>query len=573
MERKLAAIMAADVVGYSQMMGEDEAGTLGILKAFEKNVMDGLVSRHSGRIFKRMGDGYLTEFQSIVSAVECAIEWQESAEVGLNFRIGINLGDVIVEDDDVYGEGVNIASRIESLAVAGGICLSEDAWRQVRNKLAIEFEDLNEHNLKNIKDPVRVFQVSNLNLVAETVENASTSDECGHPYRGTTKIALAPFSSIDKSNEGQVLCSGLSATLITALSKFEEFALVDLTTLTEVTAGQATLDAARQLGIKFVLIGTVQMAGSQVRIGVTLVNTATGQSVWSETLNRKLEDVFELQDDITAYISSTMSDAVGEEKANAISGIPTDQLAAEDLMTRGIELLHNFDFEDNKLAMDIFERCRAIDPDALFPSLCLCWTYITELASGWPSSREDSIDFCLEEMKRLMHLYPRSAHIHRLISRIYYFQGDFAEGLVHAKRSFELNPFHSDMMITLGTAYMWDGRPKEALVLLERAFETNPYIPDVFRFYLALVYFFCDSPKEGIPILEAGEIRTPTAMVYQILLLIDSDQNTEALEKADQLKNLYPDFEPSKIQMFSSFRNEEDRDRIFNTLRKVDLVS
>ncbi|SLN44357.1 Adenylate and Guanylate cyclase catalytic domain protein [Roseovarius albus] len=572
MERKLAAIMAADVVGYSRMMGADEVGTLGNLKAFEKDVIEPVVSKHSGRIFKRMGDGYLAEFQSIVAAVECAMEWQFAASEELQFRIGVHLGDVIDEDGDVYGEGVNIAARIEPLAEAGGICLSEDAWRQVRTKLDVDFQDLKEQKLKNIDNPVRVLQIANPSRDSVSFQAASNAKEEDYPYRKLPKIVLAPFKCIGDSSEGQALRSGLTATLTTALAKFEEFALVDPGTLSEISASHETLDAGHQVGFEFVLNGTVQTVASRVRIGVSLISTVSGQPVWSETLNRELEDVFELQDDITAFIASTLSDAVGEEQAKAISDTPLNKLTAAEVMIRGIELLHNVNFEDNKTAMGIFENARDADPDALFPTLCLCWTYAIELGSGWPSSREDPIGFCLDEMRRLTRLHPRSAHIHRLTSRLYYFKGNYADGLAHAKRAYELNPFHSDMMITLGTALMWEGRPKEALVLLEKAYQTNSYIPDAFRSYLSLAYFLCDRPQDGIPILGVSEVLTPTSQVYRILLLVGLGQIAEAKRHAKALKMRHPDFESANIQMFNSFRYEEDRNRIFSALRSVSLV-
>lgn len=570
MERKLAAIMAADVVGYSRMMGEDETGTLAALKAFEKAVIDIVVPKHTGRVFKRMGDGYLAEFPSIVAAVECAMEWQRAAGADVPFRIGVHLGDVIVEDGDVYGDGVNIAARIEPLAHAGGICVSEDAWRQVRTKLDVTFEDLKEQKLKNIQTPVRVFAITGFGHADHPTKAAAPSWGDAHPQYHSPKIVLAPFQCIGDSSDGQALSHGLTATLTTALAKFEEFTLIDPSTLSDETASGDILNTSRQQGAEFVLTGKVQTAASKVRIGVSLISTASGQPVWSETLTRELEDVFDLQDDITAFIASTMSDAVGEEEAKAIAGKSLEQLSGKELWIRGIELLHNITYEDNQAAMAIFEKVRSVDPDALFPSLCLCWTYTIEMASGWPLSKENANEFCLEEMRRLMRLHPRSAHIHRLTSRLCYFKGDHADGLAHARRAYELNPFHSDMMVTLGTALMWDGSPEDAREILEKAYRTNPYVPDVFKSYLALAYFLCDRSQDAMSLLDVIDNPTPTSQVYRILLLVGSGQVADARQQANALKQNHPEFEPAHIQMFTSFRREDDRNKIFDAL---DLVS
>ena len=312
MQRRLAAILAADVVGYSRMMGADEAGTLAALKTIEREVIDPAMAQHGGRIVKRMGDGYLVEFASVVSAIDCAIEWQTAATGAVAFRIGINLGDVLVENDDLYGDGVNIAARLEGLADPGGICLSEDAWKHARGKVAAKGEALGAKTLKNIREPVQVYRL--LGFGAGTGTRQAETDAqfaAGQTRYRLRRVLLSPFRHLGANADAELLASGLTETLAAALAHFEEFDLIDPNAGLREIERDGTLEAGRRLAAHYILEGTVQVSGQRARIGVQLVDVEAGQRVWSETLNLSFEDVFDLQDDVTAFVASTMGDAVG----------------------------------------------------------------------------------------------------------------------------------------------------------------------------------------------------------------------------------------------------------------------
>ncbi len=569
--RRLAAILAADVVGYSRMMGEDEAGTLARLKGFERNVIEPTVTNHSGRIVKKMGDGYLVEFQSVVSAVECAISWQNGGDGTVPFRIGINLGDVIVEDDDLFGEGVNVAARLEALADPGGVCLSEDAWRQAKGKLKAQFEDLGSKQLKNIAEPVRVYRlVTDERTAVETSQGSTVSNEAQLSWRGPV-ILLTPFRHLGSSSEAESLASGLTETLAAALAHFEEFELIDPGSASQAIGSHGTLDAGRMLGAEYVLEGSVQVASQKARIGVQLIEAASGQRVWSDTLDRSLDDVFELQDDVTAFVASTMSDAVGQEQAKAISGKPDSDLELHEHMVRGLQLLHRANRKDNEAARAHFEKAQRADPDGLFPTLCLCWTYALELGNGWPLSRDDALEFSVSQLRDLMRRHPRSGHIHRLMSRLLIFEGDHAQGVAHAERALELNPYHSDMMIALGMARLWNGQPDEAMVQLERAFSTNTYVPEVFKLFLSLAYFFLGRCEEALRLLSSSEGGASNTRLYRVLNLVGADHVAEAEREAQLLLDENPEFSLARTQTVNSFKREEDRERLKAALRKAGL--
>ncbi|MEM7068304.1 MAG: adenylate/guanylate cyclase domain-containing protein [Pseudomonadota bacterium] len=571
-KRRLAAILAADVVGYSAMMSADEAGTLAQLKECENNIIQPVVADHSGRIVKKMGDGYLVEFASVVSAVDCAVSWQEKVAAPLAFRIGINVGEVIIDDDDLYGEGVNIAARLEALAETGGICLSVDAWRQSNGKTEAHFEDLGPKQLKNIAEPLRVFRLvtDKPSLSGEVPESAPRND-VQSAWRPPS-IMLASFRHLGSNSDAEDLASGLTETLASALAHFEEFELIDPGSAMHAISKFGALEAGRQLGAVYTLEGTIQLALQKIRIGVQLVEVSSGQRVWSDTLDRSLDDVFELQDDITAYVASTMSDAVGEEQAKAILGKSDSELTPHEKIVRGLQLLHRVNSDDNKAARKLFESVLWSDPYGMFPKLCLCWTYAVDLQIGWTLSREDALEYSIAEMLDLMRRYPRSAHLHRLMSRLRFFEGDYGEGVAHAERAFELNPYHSDMMTALGMARLWNGEPAQAMVHLERAFATNQYAPDVYKNYLALGCFLLGRFEEALKLLSSSETSESVTRLYRILNLVGADQVEKAKNEVLILLKEQSDFDVDRIHSLKLFRRIEDREQIASALRVSGLL-
>ena len=570
MERRLAAILAADVVGYSRIMGADEAGTLARLKGFESDVIDPTVSRHSGRIVKRLGDGYLVEFQSVVSAVECALSWQASAIEPIVFRMGINLGDVIVENDDLYGDGVNVAARLEALAETGGICLSEDAWRQIRGKVEADFTDLGRRQLKNIAEPVRIFRLVT-DRVYETDSSASKPNDMGSIAFRLRRVLLSPFRPIGTSEDADVLATGLTETLASALAHFEEFELIDPGAGIRSIESDGALQVGRRLAAHYVLEGSVQVRGKRVRIGVQLVDVESGRRVWSETLNRGFEDLFDLQDDITAFVASTLGDAIGEEQAKASANKQTSDLTLDDLMIRGIQLLHRGAREDNDAARAIFEEVSEADPEGMLPTCCLAWTHMIAIYHGWPLARPDALEYALKLARGLMRRHPRSAHVHRLISFILFTSGDHDHGLEHARRAYDLNPWHADMMICLGLALMWTGSVNDAITQLEKAIETNLYLADRSKRHLSLAYFLAGRPMDGLKVLSANEAEASGSRVHRILNLISLDRRSDAEQEARCLLSDFSAFSASASPIVRTFARLEDRKTIISALRDAGL--
>lgn len=568
MKRRLAAILAADVVGFSKMMGLDEAGTLASLKAFETETIQTALTDHDGRIVKRMGDGYIVEFDSVVAAIECALTWQSTPAGAIRFRIGINLGDVIVDDDDLYGDGVNIAARIEGIADAGSIYVSEDAWRYARGKVAATAEDLGEQHLKNIEQPIRVFRL--LGDGQPTAEATSELPTEPLTYR-SPRVLLTPFRHIGANTDAEALAAGLTETLAAALAHFEEFDLIDPGVGLRAVAADGGLEAGQKLHAHFLLEGTVQIAGQKVRIGVQLIDVETSHRVWSETHSREFEDAFDLQDDITAFVASTMGDAVGEERAKASAHKPLSDLSLDEAMLRGVQFLHLGGKDQVAQALAIFEKARASDTDSLMPTLCLGWCHILHVNFGWPLPRPDAFDHSDQLAQDLVRRYPRSAHAHRLRSFVARTGGDHAQALTHARRAYELNPWHADMMITLGSTLIMHGDTEEAIYHLERAFATNPYLPDPFKMYLSMGYFLAGRPEAGVEVLHASPQGVPPLKVARIVNLVDLDRLEEARKLAADLLQRVPKFSAEKFPARWGLQKKEDRDTVSSALRKAGL--
>lgn len=570
MKRRLTAILAADVVGYSKMMGRDETGTLASLKTFEFETILPALTDHDGRIVKRMGDGYIVEFDSVVSAIECASAWQAAATGAITFRIGINLGDVIVDGDDLYGEGVNIAARLEGIADVGSINVSEDAWRHAQGKVHATAQDLGEQHLKNIDRPVRVFRlVTDRRSIVDY-----PSDAGGEPHSTTyrsPRVLLTPFRHIGMDTDAKALGDGLTETLASALVHFEEFDIIDPGVGMRAVAADGGLEAGQKLKAHLVLEGTVQIAGKKVRIGIQLIDVETSQRVWSETHSRAFEDLFDLQDDITAFVASTLGDAVVEERAKASAHKPLGDLSLDEAMLRGVQLMHLGGMDRIGQALAIFDRVRTSDPNSLLPTLCFGWCQIMHVNFGWPLPRPDAFGHSDQLARDLVRRYPRSAHAHRLKSYIARTSGDHERALTHARRAYELNPWHADMMVTLGSTLIMDGDTKEAIHHLERAFSTNPYLSDQHKMYLSIGYFLAGRPEDGVTVSHANALGIPALKVSSIINLIALGKRGEARELAMQLLKEVPEFSAEKFPAEWGLQKDNDRDAVTTALRKAGL--
>ena len=367
-ERRLAAILAVDVAGYSRLMGEDEEGTLAALRAVRRELGDPKVAEHRGRIVKTTGDGLLVEFASVVDAVRCAVEMQREmiarntaipAERRIEFRMGINVGDIIIEDGDIFGDGVNIAARLEALAEPGGICLSAAAHEQVRDRLDLTFDDLGEQQVKNITRPVRTYAVD-----LGVPFRAALPAAAPLPLPDKPSIAVLPFQNMSGDPEQEYFADGIVEDIITALSRIRWlFVIARNSTFTYKGQHVDVKRVGREMGVRYVLEGSVRRGGNRVRITAQLIDAGSGAHVWADRYDRDLNDIFAVQDEITASVAAAIEPALAEAEQQRVLRKPPERLDAWEACQRGFWHFHRYAAEENRLALDFFRQAIGLDPN------------------------------------------------------------------------------------------------------------------------------------------------------------------------------------------------------------------
>ncbi len=480
MERRLAAILAADVVGYSRLMGADEAGTLERLKAHRRELIDPKIAAHHGRIVKLMGDGALVEFASVVDAVGCAVEIQRemaarNAEIPsdkrIEFRIGINLGDVIVEGDDIYGDGVNIAARLEGLAEPGGVCLSGDAYRQVRGKLDVGFEDLGEQRFKNIAEPVAAFRIRQENSAAPS----SRSDDA-LPLPDRPSVAVLPFANMSGDPEQEYFSDGVTEDIITELSKFRSLFVIARNS-SFAFKGQS-LDARKigqKLGVRYVVEGSVRRAGNRIRITAQLIDAGEDKHVWAQRYDRELEDIFAVQDEVThAIVTAIEPQLVLSERKRALRK-PPESLDAWENFQRGMWNMLHYNPAERDLALGFLQR--AIDLEPTFAPAhagMAIALYVYAILDATPD-RQSDIRRALEAAQTAIRLDDQDPLSWAALTRAYILRGEPEAAVAAADTAISLSP-------NFGTAHfgrahaLWHlGRPAEAILSHDTAMRLSPH--------------------------------------------------------------------------------------------------
>ena len=397
LQRRLAAILSADVVGYSRLMGLDEAGTLSRLNALRRGFIDPTIAAHAGRIVKLMGDGALVEFASAVDAVTCAIEIQRqlrehdagSSKVNpIQFRIGINVGDIIIEGEDILGDGVNVAARIEGIAEPGGISISEDAWRQVQGKVAANFVDAGEQSLKNIARPVRVYRLD----LAQKVVTASEVPRPMPAQSDKPSIAVLAFNNMSGDPEQEYFSDGISEDIITDLSKLSELRVIARnSTFTYKGKPVDVKQVGRELGVGYVLEGSVRKAGNRVRVTGQLIDAASGAHVWADRFDRDLTDIFAVQDELTQEIIAALKLKLTSEQKGRLSRKTTIDVEAYNLFLRGREQALLQTKSSNAEARALLERAIAISPDFAAAYAYIAFTRLNDYIVGSGEAAEQSL--------------------------------------------------------------------------------------------------------------------------------------------------------------------------------------
>ena len=472
MERRLTAIFAADVVGYSRLMGSDEAGTLAQLKKVRSDVIDAMIGEHRGRIVKLTGDGILAEFPSVVSALACAVEIQRGmrerrartpAECSIEFRVGINLGDVIVEDDDIYGDGVNVAARLQSIAAPGGIAVSQSVKDQVGNRLPLTFEDRGEQQLKNIESPIRVYDIRLEE--SNRVEMAPLKKE-------KPSIAVLPFTNMSGDPEQEYFSDGITEDLITDLSKISGLSVIARNTSFTYKGRAVKLQSVgHELGVDYMLEGSVRKAGARVHVTGQLVSSNDGTHIWAERFDRDLTDIFAIQDEITHAIVEQLKIKLLPQEKKSIGQAPTDNVEAYTFYLRGRDFLYRYSKRYFELARRMFAKAIELDPNyaRAYAGIADCDAFLYMVYQV-----DVSLEGILDTAAKALALDSNLAEAHTARGVALSAARKFEEANAEFERALTLDPNSFEAHFLYARPAFQQGKIARAVELLERAAEINP---------------------------------------------------------------------------------------------------
>ena len=586
-ERRLAAVLSADVVGYSRIMGADEWGTLTALKSHRNELINPKISEHNGRIVKLMGDGILAEFASAVDAVRCAIEIQRSMpdrnaavpeDKWILFRIGINVGDIILEDDDIYGDGVNIAARIQELADPGGICLSRTARDQVRDRLEVKLEDLGEVEAKNIIRPVRVFRVS-----GEDDGIATLTDFRGGgsavPTRTADKptIVVLPFTNLSGAPEQEYFSDGITEDIIAGLSRNRSFFVISRSTSFTYKGRAVDIgQVAKELGVRYVLEGSVRKGGARLRISGQLADAAGGHHIWSERYDRELEDIFDLQDEITQSIIGAISPGILSAEIQRARRKDTESLDAWDLTMRGHWHIRRFSKEDNAEARRLIGKAIEIDPGSATAHSDLAFASHMSAVFGWSDSPVDAHIQLGESARSAVLADELNAFAHTTLGIFELFSGRHDDAISRLERAIDLDPNLAFARGYLGTTYAFGGESDAAILNLEGALRLSPHdsFSVIWHICMGWASLAAERFLEGVNFArQAIEDNPEFADNYSVLAACYGHLGMaeEARAALDRLEQRMPNLTLGSERLERPFRREEDKDRFLDGLRRAGL--
>ena len=579
-ERKLAAILAADVAGYSRLMGVDEAGTLAQLKTHRRELIDPKIAEHRGRVVKTTGDGILIEFPSVVEAVGCAVEMQQgmvdrnadvSEDKRITFRVGVNVGDIIIDGDDIHGDGVNIAARLEAMADPGMVCLSAAAWEQVRGKVPFGADDLGEHQLKNIERVVRVFRIASGASATVTRKPLTLPDK--------PSIAVLPFTNMSGDPEQEYFADGMVEDIISGLSRIGWlFVIARNSSFTYKGRMVDVRQVGRELGVRYVLEGSVRKAGSRVRITGQLVDATTGGHIWADRFDGALEDVFDVQDRVTASVVGAIEPRLQQAEIERVGRKPTESLQAYDYFLRGMASFHLFARDSLLEARRLYQRATELDPNYASPYGMAAWCILQSRINGWLADPEHEIAEGVRLARRAATLgkddptalWSSGWSLARLA-------GEVETGATHIERALALNPNSAAAWTASGWVRIYLGEPTNAIERFERAMRLSPLDPFAFSAYFGtgLAHLLARHSDEAVSWMRKASQEQPDwAAAWRVVAVAYalSDRIVEAREAMTRLREIDPTLRLSNLaERMPPFRRPEDLAHYTEGLRKAGL--
>jgi len=580
-KRKLTAILSADVEGYSRMMGEDEEATIRTLTTY-RNTIAKLVQQYRGRVVDSPGDNILCEFTSAVDAVNCAVEIQrELAErnAGLpsnrkmEFRIGVNVGDVVQEEERIYGDGVNLAARVESMSKAGGICISGRAYDQVLNKLGLEYENLGKHEVKNISTPIRIYRIIMKNDLSERF---ASEQQAALPLPDKPSIAVLPFNNMSGDPDQEYFSDGITEDIITALSRSSMLFVISRNS--SFTYKGAAVDArkvSRDLGVRYILEGSVRKAGNHIRVTAQLIDGTTGNHIWAEKYDDELQNIFELQDKITQQVAATIQPQIYLFEGQKGIGLDRPDVATWELLARAWKLFHEFTRESIASAEKLLRKIVRSEVKSSEANSLLAGVIALKIFFRYSSDAIADAKEALVFAKRAVSLNSNNEYAHIFLGMSQYALDKRELAIGEYRRAIEINPNCSLAYGPLGTA-LCTKDPDESIKNTMIALRINPRDPIIFIRYscLAWAYFMKGKYSEAVHWARKAIQINPAwrnAHLYLTTNLVMLDKLDEAEEAVKYYLEYYPDETISKIKAFYSYDNKEGLDQVYEALRKAGL--
>jgi TolB-like protein/class 3 adenylate cyclase/Flp pilus assembly protein TadD len=628
-KRKLTAILSADAKGYSRLMSGDEEATVRTITA-HRAAMAKLIQQYRGRVVDSPGDNVLAEFGSVVDAVNCAVEVQRElaernselpAERQMEFRIGINLGDVIEEGERIYGDGVNIAARVEGLAEGGGICISGTVYDAIEAKLGLEYEYMGEQEVKNIDRPVRVYRVLSfpgaaahrvikakkaegrkwlkmaLPITAVLVvgiaalaiwnfylrstpppEELASDKKMAFPLPDKPSLAVLPFDNLSGDSSQDYFSDGITESIITALSNVKNlFVIARNSSFTYKGKPVKVQQVAEELGVRYVLEGSVQRSGERVRITAQLIDALTGHHLWSENYDRNFGDIFALQDDITDHVTMALQVKLTEGEQARIRRGNIDNPQAYEYYLRGLETYRSFTKENNDQARKLYEKAAELDPNYALGWCSIGWTYYREGRFGWTDTPTKSLALAEELGQKALALNDSMSEAYSLLSVVYMARRKHDKAVAYAEKTIALAPNFASNLATVALPFLYSGKPEVAIELVQTAMRHSPYYPSWYLPVLGLAYRLTGQYDEAIDALESWRARAnPRSSIPYLCLAYTYEEAGRGEEAQVAVGEVLKRNSKASIGHYAKsnlfpYKNPAEIERVLNSLRKAGL--
>ena len=580
-KRRLAAIFAADMVGYSRLMEADEEGTIARQKAHRKELIDPKIAEHHGRIVKLMGDGMLVEFASVVDAVRCAVEVQQAMVVReadvpegrrIRYRVGVNLGDIVIDGDDILGDGVNVAARLEGLAEPGSVCISDVVHQSIAGKLDLAFDDMGDQQVKNISRPVKVFQVRTDGAAqAPAYDASSESAVLGLPDKPS--IAVLPFVNMGGEADQDWFADGITEEIITGLARLPGFLVIARnSSFTYRGCSMNVSEVARELGVRYVLEGSVRGAAGRLRITAQLIDGASGQHLWADKFEGEPADVFALQDEITRKIVSTIQPEIIQAESTRLRAAPARTLAAWECITRATAHYWRWTKNDFAEAERLARKAVELEPGNAEALALLALIRWGQAISGFVRPGAPAMTEALEVAKRSVAADNHASHARMALGTALMGVGRQEEAMAEIDRAVEIDPGSSEVLLMSGLINAYAGSPEQAIEHCRASLRLNPRDPMVYARYqnMAVAHFALEQYAEALDCTRRVMRMLPEwaeARTVEIACLAMLGQTVEARQAAGEARRANPHLDLAYVERRHPYRDPAARKRLVEALR------